>query len=139
MADYLFRSGRLDEAAQTYQQILEAGSAPPGLMTSLVHSALGQIDYLQERLFAAGGEFEQALAAFPANVDAQAGLGDLALRAGEAADALAAYDAAIPFVPAVHGWAAGRKRGADQRPVANTAQFGADATGRYRWLSSGPG
>ena len=103
VADYLFRSGRLDDAAQTYQQILEAGSAPPGLVTSLVHFALGQIEYLQERLFAAGGEFDQALAAFPANVDAQAGLGDLALRAGEAADALAAYDAALPLVPQYMG------------------------------------
>ncbi|HSN76787.1 MAG TPA: tetratricopeptide repeat protein, partial [Anaerolineae bacterium] len=70
-ADYLLRSARLDEAAQSYQQILEAGSASPGLVTSLIHYALGQIDYSQERLFAAGGEFEQALAAFPANVDAQ--------------------------------------------------------------------
>jgi tetratricopeptide (TPR) repeat protein len=66
---------------------------------SLIHYALGQIDYTQERLFAAGGEFEQALAAFPANVDAQAGLGDLALRAGDAAQALAAYDAALAGVP----------------------------------------
>ena len=103
VADYLFRSGRLDDAAQTYQQILEAGSVPPGLVTSLVHFALGQIEYLQERLFAAGGEFDQALAAFPANVDAQAGLGDVALRAGEAADALAAYDAALPLVPQYMG------------------------------------
>jgi pentatricopeptide repeat protein len=95
VADYLVRSGRLDEAAQAYQEILEAGSAPPGLVTSLIHSALGQIDYNQERLFAAGGEFEQALAAFPANADAQAGLGDLALRAGAASQALAAYDAAL--------------------------------------------
>jgi tetratricopeptide (TPR) repeat protein len=99
VADYLVRSGRLDEAAQDYQQILEAGSAPPGLVTSLVHYALGQIDYNQERLFAAGGEFEQALAAFPANVDAQAGLGDLALRQGDAAQALAAYDAALAGLP----------------------------------------
>ncbi len=99
VADYLVRSGRLDEAAQSYQQILEASSAPPGLVTSLIHYALGQIDYTQERLFAAGGEFEQALAAFPANVDAQAGLGDLALRAGDAAQALAAYDAALAGVP----------------------------------------
>ncbi len=99
VADYLVRSGRLDEAAQSYQQILEAGSAPPGLVTSLVHNALGQIDYTQERLFAAGGEFEQALAAFPANVDAQAGLGDLALRAGDVQQALAAYDAALAGVP----------------------------------------
>jgi serine/threonine-protein kinase len=99
VADYLLRSGRLDEAAQSYQEILEAGSAPPGLVTSLVHYALGQIDYLQERLFAAGGEFEQALAAYPANVDAQAGLGDLALREGDAAQALAAYDAALSSVP----------------------------------------
>ena len=99
VADYLFRSDRLDEAAQAYQEILEAGSAPPGLVTSLIHYALGQIDYSQERLFAAGGEFEQALAAFPANVDAQAGLGDLALRAGDPAQALAAYDAALAGVP----------------------------------------
>lgn len=99
VADYLFRSDRLDEAAQSYQQILEAGSAPPGLVTSLIHYALGQIDYSQERLFAAGGEFEQALAAFPANVDAQASLGDLALRAGDPAQALAAYDAALAGAP----------------------------------------
>ena len=99
VADYKFRSGRLDEAARSYQQILEAGSAPPGLTTSLIHFALGQIDYLQDRLFAAGGEFDQALAAFPANVDAQAGLGDLALRNGDAAQALAAYDAALPDIP----------------------------------------
>lgn len=99
VADYLFRSNRLDEAAQAYQQILEAGSAPPGLVTSLIHYALGQIDYLQERLFAAGGEFEQAVSAFPANVDAQAGLGDLALRAGDPTQALAIYDGALPLIP----------------------------------------
>jgi tetratricopeptide (TPR) repeat protein len=103
VADYLFRSDRLEEAAQAYQEILEVGSAPPGLVTSLVHYALGQIDYNQERLFAAGGEFEQALAAFPANADAQAGLGDLALRAGDAVQALAAYDAALNLMPGYIG------------------------------------
>ncbi|MEI2688390.1 MAG: tetratricopeptide repeat protein [Anaerolineae bacterium] len=99
VADYLSRGDRPDEAAQAYQQILEAGAAAPGLVTSLIHYALGQIDYSQERLFAAGGEFEQALAAFPANVDAQAGLGDLALRAGDPAQALAVYDAALAGAP----------------------------------------
>ena len=39
------------------------------------------------------------MAAFPANVDAQAGLGDLALRTGDAAQALAAYDTALPLIP----------------------------------------
>jgi tetratricopeptide (TPR) repeat protein len=53
---------------------------------------------LQERLFAAGGAFEQALAAYPANFDAQVGLGDLALRGGDAAQALTAYDAALPML-----------------------------------------
>lgn len=67
-------------------------------MTSLIHSALGQIEILQERLFAAGGAFEQALAAYPANFDAQVGLGDLALRGGDAAQALTAYDAALPML-----------------------------------------
>ena len=37
------------------------GSAAPGVVTSLIHGGLGQIAYQQERLFAAGGEFEQAL------------------------------------------------------------------------------
>ncbi len=45
VADYQFRSGQLDEAARSYQQVLEAGSAPPGPTTSLIHFALGQIDY----------------------------------------------------------------------------------------------
>jgi tetratricopeptide (TPR) repeat protein len=70
------------------------------VVTSLIHGGLGQIAYQQERLFAAGGEFEQALAEYPANADARAGLGDLALRAGDPAQALAAYDAALADVPA---------------------------------------
>lgn len=98
VADDHFRRDALDDAARAYQQILEAGHAPAGLVTSLIHNALGQIDVLQERLFAAGGAFEQALAAYPANFDAQVGLGDLALRAGDATQALAAYDAARPML-----------------------------------------
>ncbi len=98
-ADYLFRGGKPDEAARVYQQILEANSAPVGYVTSLIHAALGQIDYAQERLFAAGSAFEQALAAYPSNADAEAALGDLALRAGDAAEALAHYDAALRHIP----------------------------------------
>jgi tetratricopeptide (TPR) repeat protein len=98
-ADYQLRRGQWDEAAASYQQILEAGSAAPGVVTSLIHGGLGQIAVLQERLFAAGGEFEQALAEYPANADARAGLGDLALRGGDPAQALAAYDAALVDAP----------------------------------------
>ncbi len=43
------------------------------------------------------------MAASPVNVDAQAGLGDLALRNGDAAQALAAYDAALPDIPQYMG------------------------------------
>lgn len=99
VADYQMRNGQWDDAARSYQQILEAGSAAPGVVTSLIHGGLGQIAYQQERLFAAGGEFEQALAEYPANADARAGLGDLALRSGDPAQALAAYDAALDDVP----------------------------------------
>lgn len=98
VADYFARNGRWDEALRAYQQLLEAGSAPGGYVTSLIHSALGQIDYAQERLFAAGGEFDQAIAAFDANVDARVGLGDLAFRAGKVDEALALYEAALPQI-----------------------------------------
>ncbi len=99
VADHLFRQDRWDDAQRAYQKLLEAGSAPAGYVTSLIHTALGQIDYAQERLFAARGEFEQALAAYDANADATAGLGDLALRAGDAAAALALYDAGLSQIP----------------------------------------
>ncbi|OQA42232.1 MAG: Serine/threonine-protein kinase PknH [Chloroflexi bacterium ADurb.Bin325] len=95
VAEHLARNTRWDEATRVYQQLLEAGYLPAGYVTSLVYTALGQIDYAQERLFAAGSEFELALTAYDANVDARAGLGDLALRGGQAADALARYDAAL--------------------------------------------
>ncbi len=98
VGDYHLRRDDLDAATRTYQQVLDAGHAPPGLVTSLIHSTLGQIDVLQGRLFVAGGAFEQALAAYSANFDAQVGLGDLALRSGDAAQALAAYDAAQPML-----------------------------------------
>jgi superkiller protein 3 len=99
VAEYQFRRGQLDEAARTYQRILESGNAASGLISSLIYSALGQIDMLEGRFFVAEGAFEQALAAFPANVEARIGIGDLALRVGDAARALDAYDAALLDVP----------------------------------------
>lgn len=98
VADHLFRQNRWDDAQRAYQRLLEVGSAPAGYVTSLIHTALAQIDYAQERLFAAGGEFKQALAAYDANADATAGLGDLALRAGDAAAALEWYGGGLSQV-----------------------------------------
>jgi pentatricopeptide repeat protein len=99
VAEHYNRRGDWDEALRTYQKILEAGTAPAGYVTSLIHSAAGQLEYLQERRFAAGGEFDQALAAFEANVDALAGLGDLAMEEGQADEALARYEEALPYIP----------------------------------------
>lgn len=98
LAEHFVRNEQWDEATQTYQQLIEAGHVPTGYVMSLIHTALGHIDYAQERLFAAGGEFEEALAAYDANADARAGLGDLELRAGNAAQALAHYEAALPHI-----------------------------------------
>lgn len=98
LAEHFVRNEQWEEATRAYQQLIEAGHVPAGYVTSLIHTALGQIDYTQERLFAAGGEFELALAANDANVDARAGLGDLELRAGNAAQALAHYEAALPHI-----------------------------------------
>ncbi len=98
LAEHFMRNEQWDEATRTYQQLIEAGHAPAGYVMSLIHTALGRIDYAQERLFAAGGEFEEALAAYDANADARAGLGDLELRAGNAAQALAYYEAALPHI-----------------------------------------
>ena len=61
---------------------------------------MGQLYYAQEKLIAARSEFTAALAAMPANADAQAALGDLDLRAGDTAAALAAYDRAAGLLPA---------------------------------------
>ena len=59
----------------------------------------GELYYVEVKLVAAKSEFAAALAAMPANADVQAALGDLALREGDAAAALAAYDLAVGLLP----------------------------------------
>ena len=98
VGDYLYQMGELDAAAQQFQMLLEAGDAASPLL-SLAYTALGKIYYAQERLLPASAEYESALAAFPANAEAQALLGDIALRNGDAATALQAYDAAFDLLP----------------------------------------
>jgi len=88
-----------DAAVRELQVSQEAATGMPGL-ASLAHHALGQVYYAQGKLVAAESEFAAALAVLPANADAQAALGDLALREGDAAAALAAYDAAAALLPA---------------------------------------
>ena len=87
-----------DEAVREFQVSQEASAGLPAL-ASLAHLGLGQLYYAQGKLVAAKSEFAAALAAMPANADVQAALGDLALREGDAAAALAAYDLAVGLLP----------------------------------------
>jgi tetratricopeptide (TPR) repeat protein len=100
-------SARLEQAARELQASLDATSSAP-LLASLAHTALGQVYYLQKKDLLSAGEFRAALAAAPANAEAQAWLGDLALRGGlqggaDPAAALAAYDQAVALLPAYAG------------------------------------
>jgi len=47
LAEHFVRNEQWDEATQTYQQLIEAGHVPTGYVMSLIHTALGHIDYAQ--------------------------------------------------------------------------------------------
>lgn len=96
--DYLLRTSRLDEATREFQLVLEAPNSGP-VLTSLAHSGLGQLYAARDQVIPAMSQFRLAARAFPANADAQAWLGDLALRTGNAGSALAAYDRATALLP----------------------------------------
>ena len=139
--------GELDAAAQQFQILLEAGDASSPLL-SLAYTALGKIYYAQERLLPAAAEYESALDAFPANAEAQALLGDIALRNGDAAAALQAYDAAFDLLPAYSRYFPPDPRHADgffvypSRPGAGqhgqADEAAASATGLWRRRRSSP-
>jgi tetratricopeptide (TPR) repeat protein len=98
-AGQLTRTASLDDAAQELELVLQApGEAP--VIASVAHLTLGQVYYREHKDIAAQGEFTAALQAFPANAEAQTWLGSLALRGGDPAAALSAYDAAKELLPA---------------------------------------
>ena len=88
-----------DAAEREFQVSQESAGGPPAI-ASLAHLGLGQLYTAQGKLVAAQNEFAAALRALPANADAQASLGDLSLRSGDAAAALAAYDRSAGLLPA---------------------------------------
>ena len=98
VGDHLMRREQWDEAARTYENVLDQPDLAPGV-ASVAHAALGKVYMQQERFQAAQAEFEQALALWPANADAQSALGELALRQGDAAAALSAYEKAWALLP----------------------------------------
>ncbi len=95
-----FWQGQYDEAARQFERIL-AQDAPPDFAAFLAHNGLGRVNLAQGKFLPARSEFEQALAAFPAGgADPQMALGDVALREGDVAAALAAYDRVTDLLPA---------------------------------------
>lgn len=98
--DYFFLRGDLAAAATEYQKVFDQPALTP-LAAFIGHSGLGKVLLAQAKLLPARSEYEQALAAFPAaGADPQMMLGDIALREGDAAAALAAYDQAAALLPA---------------------------------------
>ena len=89
----------LDDAVRELQESLEAAGTEP-VTEALLHDALGQVYYMQKKYVAAQGEFQAALVALPADADAQAWLGDIALLDGDPAAAIAAYSRAEALLPA---------------------------------------
>ncbi|RME82705.1 MAG: tetratricopeptide repeat protein [Caldilineae bacterium] len=99
VADYLARRQRYQEAGREYQRVVEAGSLLP-FIAAWAHFGLGSVLYAEEKFLAAQAEFEQAVESYPATPDAQAALGDIRMRLGDAAGAIAAYDRAVEMLPA---------------------------------------
>lgn len=103
VGDHLFLNGKLDAAAQAYQKLFDQAALTP-LAAFIGHNGLGKVLLEQGKLLPAASEFEQALAAFPAaGADPQMLLGDIALREGDVAAALAAYDRAAALLPDYQG------------------------------------
>jgi superkiller protein 3 len=67
--EYLFRTGKLDDAAREFQLVLETSDLVP-VMASVAHNALGQVYYAQDRLTPAESAFRLALDTFPASAEA---------------------------------------------------------------------
>ncbi len=97
--EYLWRSGKLDDAVREFQLVLQSPKLIP-IVASLAHDDLGQVYAEQDKLIAAESELRLALEATPANADAALRRGDLRLRQNDAAGALAAYDQAATLLPA---------------------------------------
>ncbi|MBI5302168.1 MAG: tetratricopeptide repeat protein [Chloroflexi bacterium] len=97
--EFLLRSGKADDAAREFQALLATPNLPP-LVASWTRYDLGDALYAQDKLADAEREYKLALIALPANALAQARVGDLALRRGDAANALAEYDRGIAALPA---------------------------------------
>ncbi len=97
VGEYLWRSGRPDEAAAALGRVIEQSTLP--FLQALAANNLAYLHYEADEWLAAAAQWERALALFPPYADAQAGLGDLALRQGDAEGALAAYEQAEALLP----------------------------------------
>lgn len=97
-AEFLLRTNKLDDAARDLQALLATPNLSP-LVMSWTRNDLGDALYAQDKLADAEREYKLALIALPANVSAQARLGDLALRRGEATNALAEYERGLTLLP----------------------------------------
>lgn len=97
-AEFLLRTNKLDDATRDLQNLLATPNLSP-LILSWARTDLGDALYAQDKLADAEREYKLALIALPANVSAQARLGDLALRRGDATTALAEYERGLTLLP----------------------------------------
>lgn len=98
--DYLLRQERYEAAAEQFGRLVE-GEAASALAAYYGHYGLGRVFLRQDKLLPARAEFELALAALPRLAfDPQVAIGDISLREGDVAAALATYEAAAALLPA---------------------------------------
>lgn len=99
VGEYFHRTGKTNEALREFQIVLETPNLAP-IFASAAHFDLGEIYFEQDKLIPAESEYNLALAALPTNALAQERLGALALRKGDPAGALSAYDKVATLLPA---------------------------------------
>ncbi len=98
--NYFLRQERYEQAAEQFGRLVE-GDAPSALAAYYGHYGLGGVFLRQDKLLPARAEFELALAALPQLAfDPQMAIGDISLREGDVAAALAAYETAAALLPA---------------------------------------
>ncbi|MBI5031002.1 MAG: tetratricopeptide repeat protein [Chloroflexi bacterium] len=98
VGEYFYHTDNLSEAQREFQIVLETANLTP-LLASIAHYDLGQVYFDQDKLIPAESEYNAALTAFPMNALAQSRLGDLAMRKGDFAGALKAYDQTTALLP----------------------------------------